>query len=123
MVCVEFAEVAGDENAICECFRYGGIVVLRVERNVFLWHPDHFVCEDAEFFPDGSQFVLFQLLFEFFNVDVLVVFVKEHRPVANLAEAYAFGEHVSYCMIEDEEGVECRIRKIYACALVFIEGT
>ena len=79
--------------------------------------------KDTEFSPDGCQPVLFQLLFEFFNVDVLVVFVKEHRPVAYLAEAYAFGEHVSYCVVEDEEGVECRIRKIYACALVFIEGT
>ena len=66
---------------------------------MFLWHPDHFVCEDTEFSPDGCQPVLFQLLFEFFNVDVLVVFVKEHRPVANLAEAYALREHMPYCMI------------------------
>ena len=66
---------------------------------MFLWHPDHFVCEDAEFFPDGSQSVFLQSLFQFCGVDFLVMLVQEHRPVANLAEANALREHMPYCMI------------------------
>lgn len=29
---------------------------------------------------------------------------------------------MSYCMIEYEEGVECRLWEVDACALVFVEG-
>lgn len=29
---------------------------------------------------------------------------------------------MSYCVVEDEEGVECRLREVDACALVFVEG-
>ena len=29
---------------------------------------------------------------------------------------------MSYCVVEDEEGVECFIWKLYACALIFVEG-
>lgn len=105
---------------LCKAAGLSAVVICRIERYVFFGQPYDFMCEDAEFFPYRCQSVFFQLLLQLACVDLVVVSMQEHRPVAQLAESYSFREHMPYGVVQDEEGVECLFRQVDSCAEVVV---
>lgn len=94
------------------------------ERKLFRWKAEEVGGDSAEFVPYGCHVEFFKLLLEQGGVDLAVVLVQVHCPVADLAEADAFCGHVPYGMMEDEECVEGRCNKLDDCAVVvpFVES-
>lgn len=78
--------------------------------------------EDAEFLPYGSHMVTLQLAFQGLDVDLGVVAVKVHCPVAELTESDASGGHVAYCVMENEECIEGGRSEAYLCAGIVPRG-
>ena len=78
--------------------------------------------EDAEFLPYGRHMVAFQLAFQGLGVDMVMVAVEVHCPVAKLTESYASCGHVTDCVMEDEECIEGGRSEAYLCAGIVPRG-
>lgn len=78
--------------------------------------------EDAEFLPYGRHMVAFQLAFQGLGVDMGVIAVEVHGPVAKLTEADASYGHVAYGVMEDEECIEGGRGEAYLCAGIVPRG-
>lgn len=78
--------------------------------------------EDAEFLPYGPHMVALQLAFQCIDVDMGVVTVEVHGPVAELTESDAACGHVAYGVMEDKECIEGGRSEAYLCAGIVPRG-
>lgn len=111
-------EVAGDEDLAEDLFGFCGVHAGWCERKLFGWKAEDIDGEDAEFLPYGLHPEALELFLEQGSVDLGMVLMEIHRPVAELAESDSAGGHVADRMVQDEEGVECGWSKLYGSSAV-----
>ena len=100
-------EVAGDKDLAEEFFGFCGVHGCWREGELFGWEAEDVDGEDAEFLPYRGHAEAFELFPEQGSVDLCMMLMEVHRPVAELTEADAAGGHVTDRMVQDEECVEC----------------
>lgn len=99
-------EVAGDEDLAEDFVGLGGVHMSGGERE-FCWREAEDVYGDkAEFLPYGLHPEPFELFLEHDDVDLGMMLMEVHGPVAELAETDASDGHVADRMVQDKECVE-----------------
>ena len=83
------SEIAGDEDLPEDFFCFRRIHAGRCERQFFRWETEDVYRKTSEFLPYCSHPVCLKLFLKQINVYLLMMLMEIHRPVAELAEAYA----------------------------------
>ena len=112
------SEIAGDEDLAEEFFGFCGVHGCWREGELFGWETEDVDGKDAEFLPYGLHPEAFELFLEQGSVDLCMVLMEIHGPVAELTEADAAGGHVSDRMVQYEECVECGRSKLHGSSAV-----
>ena len=111
-------EIAGDEDLSEEFFGFCGVHGCWREGELFGWESEDVDGEDAEFLPYRGHAEAFELFLEQGSVDLRMVLMEIHGPVAELAETDAADGHVADSMVQDEECVECGWGKLHGSSAV-----
>ena len=101
------SEVAGDEDLAEDFFGLGGVHMSGDEREFCGREAEDVYGDKAEFLPYGLHPEAFELFLEHGDVDLGMMLMEVHRPVAELTETDASDGHVADRMVQDKECVEC----------------
>lgn len=112
------SEIAGDEDLPEDFFCFRRIHAGRCERQFFRWETEDVYRKTSEFLPYCSHPVCLKLFLKQINVYLLMMLMEIHRPVTELTESDAADGHVTDCMVEDKEGVECSRGKLHGSSAV-----
>ena len=111
-------EIAGDEDLAEDFYGLGGVHMSGDEREFCGWEAEDVHGDKTEFLPYGLHPEPFELFLEHDDVDLGMMLMEVHGPVAELTEADAAGGHVTDCMVQDEECVECSWSKLHGSSAV-----
>lgn len=111
-------EVAGDENLAEDFFGLGGVHMSGGEREFCGREAEDVYGDKAEFLPYSLHPEAFELFLEQGDVDLGMMLMEVHGPVAELAETDASDGHVADRMVQDEECVECGGSQTYCSACI-----
>ena len=111
-------EVAGDEDLAEDSFGLCGVHMSGGEREFCGREAEEVYGDKAEFLPYGLHPEAFELFLEHGDVDLGMMLMEVHRPVAELTETDASDGHVADRMVQDKECVECGGSKLYGSSAV-----
>lgn len=111
-------EVAGDEDLVEDSFGLCGVQGSRCEREFFDREAEDVHGDKTEFLPYGLHPEPFELFLEHDDVDLGMMLMEVHGPVAELTETDASDGHVADRMVQDEECVECCWSKLHGSSAV-----
>lgn len=112
------SEVAGDEDLAEDFSGLGGVHMSGGEREFCGREAEDVYGDKAEFLPYGLHPEPFELFLEHDDVDLGMMLMEVHRPVAELSEADAPDGHVADRMVQYEECVECGRSKLHGSSAV-----
>ena len=111
-------EIAGDEDLAEEFFGFCGVHGGWCKRELFGREAEDVDGEDAEFLPYRGHAEALELFLEQGSVELRMVLMEIHGPVAELAETDAADGHVADSMVQDEKCVECGWGKLHGSSAV-----
>lgn len=101
-----------------DLFGFPGVHGRGCEWEFFGWKTKDVCGQKTEFLPYGCHAEVFEFLSEHDGVNLGMVHMKKHGPVAYLSESYTSCNHVSYGVVQYKECVEGSGCKSDTCVLI-----
>ena len=112
------SEVAGDEDLAEDFFGLCRAHISGYEREFCERKAEDVHGDKTEFLPNRCHSEAFELCLEQGDVDLGMMLMEVHRPVAELTETDASDGHGADRMVQDKECVECGGGQTYCSACI-----